>query len=53
MYSLVKQEDVIVCILREDEDGKTWVIPTDLSNSDYQSYLAWIADGNQASVSSE
>ena len=27
-------------IFRIDEDGKTWSIPQDLANSDYQAYLA-------------
>ena len=27
-------------IFMTDEDGKTWSIPEDLANSDYQAYLA-------------
>ena len=34
-------------ILRTDENGiKTW-IPTVAENSDYQAYLAYVANGNQ------
>jgi len=30
-------------IIRIDEDGQTWGIPTDPTNSDYQVYLATLA----------
>jgi hypothetical protein len=51
MYKLVKKEEVVVCVLREDEDGTVWSIPTDPANSDYQAYLAWVAEGNEALAS--
>lgn len=29
------------------EDDNTYWIPTDESNSDYQTYLAWLDEGNE------
>lgn len=34
--------DFAVVIKRVDEDGKTWWIPKDETNSDYQRYLRWL-----------
>ena len=34
-------------IQRTDPDGKVWSIPMDESNSDYQAYLAYVANGNK------
>ena len=26
--------------------GKTWIVPIDEANTDYQAILQWVADGN-------
>jgi hypothetical protein len=39
-YQIIKTSLDQDIILRTDEDGKTWCIPTDPANSDYQAYLA-------------
>lgn len=39
-YRLIKNNE---CILRNDGT----VIPPDESNTDYQAYLKWVAEGNQ------
>jgi hypothetical protein len=35
-------------IQRTDSDGTIWTIPEDPENSDYQTYLAWVAKGKEA-----
>jgi hypothetical protein len=45
MYKLMKNLDNVVTAVRFIETGA--VIPFDPDNTDYQSYLAWLAEGNQ------
>jgi hypothetical protein len=40
--SQIDEVTQIETILRYEEDGKIWVIPANLANSDYQRYLAWL-----------
>lgn len=35
-------------VRRTDPDGKVWFIPFSDNNTDYQAYLAWVAEGNTA-----
>jgi hypothetical protein len=45
-YKLTKELDGTESgVLRYDED-RTWCIPNDPNNTDYQEYLKWLAEGN-------
>jgi len=49
-YRLINQEFMGVteqCLLKETADGVTTHIPFALGNTDYQEYLAWLAEGNE------
>ena len=50
MYLLVRSilDNQLVSVTRQNEDGSTSYIPMDEQNSDYQQYLAWVAEGNVA-----
>ena len=37
----------VVSIIATSEDGKVWAIPINSDNTDYQQYLAWLAEGNE------
>jgi hypothetical protein len=47
MYEIVNVLDSQV-ITRTDDDGKVWFIPADENNSDYQAYLAYLAEQETA-----
>lgn len=46
-YKLITNEymgTTFEVIERTDDDGTVWSIPSDESNSDYQAYLAYLAE---------
>jgi hypothetical protein len=45
MFKIYKIDDRIMCIIRTADKA---AIPTDPANTDYQAYLAWVAEGNTA-----
>ncbi len=39
---------VLRCYKIERSDGSIWYAPLDPANTDYQEYLKWVAEGNEA-----
>ena len=44
MYKLIKSPSGVIQNLVQRQDGA--IIPFDPDNTDYQAYLAWLAEGN-------
>ena len=45
-YKLVNHEGQLNTIQITKDDGTKMSIPLDEANTDYQEYLAWVAEGN-------
>ena len=47
MYQFTKPfNGVVSVVIRTNADGSITSIPFDPNNTDYQAYLAWVAEGN-------
>ena len=45
MYKLVNLDGKLSCI-EKIENGQSIIMPINESNTDYQAYLKWVAEGN-------
>ena len=52
-YSITKNLDNNNIIIKQNIDGTIWSFSEDLANTDYQEYLKWVAEGNEAEVEGE
>ena len=43
-----KLTNEVSCVVEINSNNEHWFIPLDESNLDYQRYLAWVAEGNEA-----
>jgi hypothetical protein len=41
------------CVIGIDANGKQYGIPFDTANTDYQTYLKWVAEGNTPTPTDE
>ena len=46
IYTIIKSSTDKDIIVRTDEDGAVWFIPSDEGNSDYQAYLKSLDEAN-------
>ena len=49
IYKLSKDSisNQILSVIKTDNNGQVSGIPFDLTNTDYQAYLAWVDEGNE------
>jgi hypothetical protein len=50
-YQIMTNVDEQEVIIKTDENGVVSMFFADESNPDYQAYLAWVAEGNEAEES--
>ena len=43
---IIRNHTEVKAVIRYNNDGSISSIPVNLDNTDYQAYLAWVAEGN-------